>query len=288
MSSSFIVIARRKPTSIAQLAARTPLAVLGAAVCLVASSSSLSAQSPAQYLGNQGQHRLFQGYMPPGSIGQARLRGRGPIAGYLQPVAFSGPEETRFALPVGNAFGPDEKRLSAGMLVGAVYRFRITNIPRAPGAELFPTVEVIDRTYPPPGLATKYPIPINLDLEDLEAALEGKMVTRVIVLEDPQTASPLPQETTSSTAIDIAPHQDALETADRLGRPVAIVRIGSVSPPTAPALMPQFFFGSPSWVPVQEPANQPANQSASAIQQTAAEMTPAQSTPVQQSTFVGG
>ena len=139
------------------------------------------------------------------------------------------------------------------MLIGGVYRFQVTHIPRAEGAELYPTVELIDRLYPPPGLATSYPIPIVLDESDLDAALAGRLVTRVVYLEDPQTAIAIPGTPTDSRVMDIGYYQDPLHEADRLGRPVAIVRIGSVAPPTAPALLPQFFFGYPPWAPIFKP-----------------------------------
>ena len=193
--------------------------------------------------------------MPPGLVGQSRLNGRGPVRGYFQPVAFSGPEGTQFSMPTGNLafFREDKSRLQAGLLIGNVYRFRISSIPRAEGAELYPTIELVDRIYPPPGLATSYPIPINLDEDDLNAALDGRLVTRVIYLEDTSTAVPLPEKPTTSRAVEISEFQDALEVADRLGRPVAIVRIGSVAPPRAPALMPGFFFGYPTWTPIFTP-----------------------------------
>ena len=54
--------------------------------------------------------------------------------------------------------------------------------------------------------------------------------------------------------VEVAEHQDALAVADRLGRPVAIVRLGSLAPPRTPALMPGFFFGFPAWAPIQPPA----------------------------------
>lgn len=228
--------------------------LLGFAVAVL--PTLVHSAEPSEYLSAGGRHRIFSGDMPPGAIGQARLQGRGPLAGYYQPIAFSGPPGVQFTLPEHGAFAAGNERLQAGMLVGAVYRFRITGIPQMPGAELYPTVEVIDRTYPPPGLATRYPIPINLDEEDLEAALNGRMVTRVIYLEDPQTAIALAQKPTTSSAIDIGENQDALEVADRFGRPVAIVRIGSVTPPRAPELMPQFFFGYPAWAPVFQPAEE--------------------------------
>ena len=116
-------------------------------------------------------HPLVNGHLPPGVVGDTRLQSQHPIAGYFQPVKFSGPEGTRFSLPQGAAMAASESNLMAGLLIGSVYRFRITEIPDAPGAELFPTLELIDRTYPPPGLATLYPIPINLDQVDLDAAL---------------------------------------------------------------------------------------------------------------------
>ena len=219
------------------------------ALCMM--FSDVHAADPSDYLSSTGRHRLLTGDMPPGYVGQARLAGRGFINGYYQPVAVTGPKGTRFALTRNGRYEEGTELLQAGFLVGSVYRFQITRIPQMEGAELYPTLEVIDRTYPPAGLATRYPIVINLDQEDLDSALEGKLVTRVIYLEDPQTASPLPQTPITNNPVEVAEYQDALEVADRLGRPVAIVRIGSVAPPRSPALMPRFFFGFPAWAPIR-------------------------------------
>lgn len=212
------------------------------------------AVDPSAYLGPPGgQHRILSSEVPPGLYGQARLAGRGPVAGYFQPVAFAGPAGVRFSLAQSGAFVEPSESLSAGLLVGGVYRFQITSIPGAEGAELYPTIEVIDRTYPPPGLATRHPIQVILDQDDFDAALSGRLVTRVIYLEDPQTASPIPQTPLTARPIEIAEYQDAMETADRFGRPVAIVRIGSMAPPRTPELMPGFFFGYPMWAPIYQP-----------------------------------
>jgi hypothetical protein len=224
-------------------------------VASLATSIAIStAADPAEYLGQSGHHRLLASDMPPGALGQARLAGRGPVAGYFQPVAFAGPTGTRFALPQGGVvFADSSESLTAGLLVGGIYRFQITCIPGAEGAELYPTVEVIDRTYPPPGLATRYPIQIHLDQDDFDAALAGQLVTRVVFLEDPQTATPIEQTPDTTRPLEVSMHQDALEVADRFGRPVAIVRIGSVSPPRTEALLPQFFLGYPVWLPIYQP-----------------------------------
>lgn len=219
--------------------------------------SRASAADPADYLGNTGRHRPLTGHMPPGALGQARLSGRGPVAGYFQPVKIRGPKGVQFTLSQSGTFTDEQPELFAGLMIGAVYRFRITRIPLLEGAELYPTVEVIDRTYPPNGLAWKYPIQVQLDQEDLDSALEGKMVTRVIYLEDPQTATPIVQKPETQRPMEISADQDPLEVADRMGRPVAIVRIGSVTPPTSPVLMPSFVFGDPPWTPgIQTPAAQ--------------------------------
>lgn len=228
---------------------RIALSLIGTLAMLV----SAAATEPSQYLSQQGRHRILSGDAPPGYLGGARLSGRGPVAGYFQPVAFSGPDGTQFALAQGVAFAEGRELFQAGLMIGGVYRFRITQMPGFEGAELYPTIEVIDRTYPPPGLATRYPIRVHLDHEDFRAALGGQLVTRVIYLEDPQTATPLVQDKDTIRPLDIRENQDALDVADRYGRPVAVVRIGSMAPPRSPELMPQFFFGSPLWAPIYHP-----------------------------------
>ncbi len=232
---------------------RTALVGIVGIAALAATSLTIDAAEPSQYLSRPSRHRILSDDAPPGSIGQARLQGRGPVACYFQPVALSGPPGTRFALPDGAAFTAGVELLQAGLMIGGVYRFRITNMPEFEGAELYPTVEVIDRTYPPPGLATRYPIRIDLDHEDFRAALNGQLVTRVIYLEDPQTATPIVQDQDTIRPLEILENQDALEVADQYGRPVAIVRIGSLVPPRSPELMPQFFFGYPHWAPIYQP-----------------------------------
>jgi len=232
-------------------------AIVGSLISIhsFAISAVANAADPGDFLGSGGQHRVLTDAMPPGSVGQSRLSGPGAVQGYFQPVAFSGPGNVGFSMPESaNYFGSPNPKLQVGLMVGGVYRFRITGIPGSEGAELYPTIELIDRIYPPPGLATTFPIPINLDQDDFEAALAGQLVTRVIYLEDPDTAAPLAETPTTSRTIDLAEYQDALEVGDRFGRPVAIVRIGSVAPPTADALMPQFFFGYPLWAPIYQPA----------------------------------
>ena len=132
-----------------------------------------------------------------------------------------------------------------GLAIGPVYRFKVTDIPNNPGQEIFPTVEVIDRLYPPPQLALRYPIPIELTQDELEMALEGMLVTRVLYVEDPHQALPVTQDTDEEQPwFEVGHGDDPLVAADELGRPVAILRIGGRVPgasgPTA-----AFAYGSP-------------------------------------------
>ena len=108
-------------------------------------------------------HWHHAGVLPPGAIGRLRLRRGGPLLGRFQPVQIRVPEGTRIALAMDGQFtDPVAKNTLTGMLIGSVYRLRITDIPVAAGQEVFPTIELIDRTYPPPGLALRFPIPIEL------------------------------------------------------------------------------------------------------------------------------
>jgi hypothetical protein len=116
------------------------------------------------------------------------------------------------------------------MQIGAVYRLRVTEFGSEPGQAVYPTVEVIDRLYPPAGLALRYPIPVELTAEELELAARGNFVTRVIYLEDPNQALPTTQKDGEQAWAEAPQGADPLVVADELGRPVAILRIGGRVP----------------------------------------------------------
>ncbi len=202
--------------------------------------------------------------MPPGAIGSRQLLRGGPLAGFFQPVEIKAPAGASISLAVENQFlAPQEAPRRVGLLIGSVYRLRVMNISRAEGVEVFPTIEVIDRTFAPADQAVRFAIPVELAQQDLELALEGKFVTRVIYVEDPHNALPVRQSFQPDSGLgqaaktdvhnsevqswfDVAPGRDPLAAADELGRPVAILRIGGRVPNAGPD--PNFFFGSPAWV----------------------------------------
>ncbi len=216
-------------------------------ICLMLSS----VYSFAQTVTYQNRHPLDRSDSPPGMVSTARIMQTGHAVHQYQVVRFEGPKGSRIALSGGQDFLPTEVGpISAGILVGPAYRIKITDIPYQEGLELFPTVELLDKLCPPPGLEAAFPVPIVLTQEDLETAAAGGMVTRVVYLEDPQAALPIADKPGTQRHFDVNGIEDPLHVADQLGKPIAIVRIGSRVAPSQPELMPEFLLGSPPWLPI--------------------------------------
>ena len=220
-----------------------------ATLCCLGLAPLVHAQQP-------GVHYLHQGVMPPGAIGSCQLQRGGPLPGFFQPVEIKAPPGVLVSLASGDQFGPLRPApRRAGLLIGSVYRLRVTNISTPEGGEgleVFPTIEVIDRLYAPPGEEVRFAIPVELTLEDLKLALSGKLVTRVIYLEDENKALPTAEIDKSQAWFEAGPGEDPLAAADALGRPVAILRLGGRLPDGSPDA--SFFFGSPPYVPCAAPA----------------------------------
>jgi len=175
---------------------------------------------------------MFSHQSPPGTVGQMRLQRGGPVVGYYQPVQISGPKGVLISMAdQGDWTDPVDGPLFAGMQLGVPYRLKLANLPEHfRNLECYPTIEVIDRTYAPVGLERRFPIPIVFDEDDLRLATEGMLVTRVVYIEDPKQALPGAQQPGEQLWHDAGPKANALEVADGLGRPVAIVRLGPRTP----------------------------------------------------------
>ncbi len=208
-------------------------------------------------------HFRDSGLHPPGQVGQGLLSRGGPIPGYFQPIEVRAPQGTQLAFVANGQFGPPLLApTKAGMLIGAVYRMKITNIPGLEGVEVFPSIEVINRIYPPRGLEAKFAIPIQLSLREIKMAVQGFYVTRVIYLEDPTNPIPVDEPIGRQRTLDISYTEDPLHVADKLGRPVAILRIGSRYPQLN-AQTNRFMFSSPPIQIIATPLLPAANTSAS-------------------------
>lgn len=160
----------------------------------------------------------------------------------------------------GDFDAPQVTPLRIGLLIAPVYRIKVSNLPGREGEEVFPTIELIDRLYPPRGQERRFPVPIELTEEDLQLALDGKYVTRVIYLEDPAMALPIAQRADQQEWFDAGPGVNPVQEADRWGRPLAILRMGGRVPdgrggPDMTFLggCPPFTFFRP-WEPGEPPA----------------------------------
>ena len=212
---------------------------LGALAVLLAWLPPVAAQAPAS--SPAGYQPLNPGRAP-GQIGRWSLLARHPEliqAPYFQPV------EIRL-LRTGEArsgrvtyYSGRERRgreqkapARAGLQVGEIYRLRISGMSDFPGVSLYPTLEVIDRLHPPGQRRFEFPVPVEVTGEDVRLALEGHLVTRVIYLEEPGLSAGL-EQLTPMTVRDLPPRENLLTAADRIGRPMVILRLGSRLPPTA-------------------------------------------------------
>ena len=204
---------------------RLPLVFLMAGLCsLLGWTYRAAAQQPNV-------HYFHSANLPPGTVAGGQLLRDPLLRGHVQPVEIQLPEGVRASVNIGGQFDqPRPGPVRVGMLIGPVYQFKISHIPFHEGMEVYPTIELINRLYPPPGQAACFPVPVQLTTEELNYALDGRFVTRVIYLEDVETALPARDDPAHQRYYEVPPGQDPLLAADRMGRPMAILRMGSRIP----------------------------------------------------------
>jgi len=154
----------------------------------------------------------------------------------IQVVRFQGPPglsvEVLAPTPTPVSIGDGQGIITVGLVRGMGYRLRVGNIPERPGAELFPVIEVVGHLHRPvdidPG---KYPIRVVFNQDDLDDAVDrGRLVTKVLYLEDPDQAIPFRMAKDQVSVLTISPSEPPLRVASALGRPMAIVRLGGRRP----------------------------------------------------------
>jgi hypothetical protein len=189
--------------------------------------------------------------IPPGIAGQWAAVTKPDCVNYMQPVSVE--------LPTGGQIGlyssPDSTAVTSPapaavrLQVGRVYRLQLSSLDGYPGVELYPSVELIDRLHPPAGKADDFPVPITFTLDELEAAIEGKLVTKIIYLEQPDSATANPRPDRAPTDTPPLPGEDAYAFASRSGRPMAIIRLGGRQPDAGSVKTGFYGDGSPiEWI----------------------------------------
>jgi uncharacterized repeat protein (TIGR01451 family) len=126
--------------------------------------------------------------------------------------------------PRGHSF---DLPVAVGMRPGYLYRVQVSHIPGRPGTSFFPTLEVhCGLDLPPKYAAAKFPAPVVLSEEDIDAVLSGAMVTKVVYLEGPDHPVPEATRPDRPLEIDLPPRSDIHKEVRERGRPVLVVRMG--------------------------------------------------------------
>ncbi len=170
-------------------------------------------------------------YAPVGRVGRwTGIIGKG-LGGILQSVQVSLPSTGKVTVFNGGPqtgvplLAPAQFRIG----VGYAYRLKISDLPEFPGVELYPTIEIFDRLHPPLGREAEFPVPIALSTDDIQKAIDGRMTTKVVYLEQPQLAV-VGDLAPAMLNRQLPPDRNLLIEADRLGRPMVLVRLGGRTP----------------------------------------------------------
>lgn len=218
---------------------RIPLILwLSFVTALTLSSSRVVAQ---QMPSVDGRYFPLNQMSPPGTAAEWAARLGRTTPEYFQPVRVSLPTSGTITFYEGSHDRSYDLPApgQASLIVGRIYRLRISGLPEFPGAEFFPSVELIDRLHPPAGKVEDFPIEFEFTEEELLWAAQGRLITKVVYLEQPSRV-PTDMIDAKLRIKTIEPHRNAIAEADQLGRPLAIVRMGGRTPdPNRPE--PEFF-----------------------------------------------
>ena len=171
---------------------------------------------------------------PPGAPGMPR--GACPPLGPAAPLL-----GVRVLAPDGVtvAFAPEDPAArtypvpaTAGFRPGYRFTIRLTNLPgRNPTEAIYPVLEVHGSLVPRAGLKyLDYPAPLAVTRGDIDRALAGSQVTKIVYLEDPTKAIPVAATPDVPLEFTEVTERDALAAAHDNGRLVMILRFGDRKP----------------------------------------------------------
>lgn len=144
---------------------------------------------------------------------------------YLQFTAPAGLRVT--AYPGGPTGAEYPVPVTLGLRPGYVYRVKLTGIPGHPDLALYPTMEVRGSLFMPQAIqVAKHPAPFTLTEDDVAHAVSGALVTKVIYLENPDSAMPNASQPNQPLEINVSPAADPLEEARLRGRLMLVIRMG--------------------------------------------------------------
>jgi len=167
----------------------------------------------------------------PGNVAFTSLLANPQWVGRVQPVKLLLPEKTIVSTWQGSWVDCEYADPTVATSIGPVYQVRIKGEFRTRTFDLFPTLEMVSCLNPPAELQLRFPVLVAISEDDIEQALAGRLVTKVIYVENPETALPYRQLCNGHQAFfDVTDLEDPIKTASRLGRPIAILRLGTRQP----------------------------------------------------------
>jgi uncharacterized repeat protein (TIGR01451 family) len=167
----------------------------------------------------------------PGNVAFTSLLANPQWVGRVQPVKLMLPEKTIVSTWQGSWVDCEYADPTVATSIGPIYQVRIKGEFRTRSFDLFPTLEMVSCLNPPAELQLRFPVLVAISEDDIEQALAGRLVTKVIYVENPETALPYRQLCNGQQAFfDVTDLEDPIKTASRLGRPIAILRLGTRQP----------------------------------------------------------
>lgn len=198
-------------------------------------TAGVSASQAASYGRRTGQVPPPPYVGPPGAVAAvgAMPGGMPPMANSRSSVRFLGQDgmKVSWLAPTATGIGFSSRLEVPGrynFLQGAVYRLKLSDIPKRPGLELYPTIEVVSQNPKTTTYLAHSAIPLTFTDDDFEQVVSGNFVVKVVYLPDPQfqdlaTAGP---DEVVSTRLD--PGVDPVQEAQRRGSVMLIVRMGNI------------------------------------------------------------
>ena len=114
-----------------------------------------------------------------------------------------------------------------GLRPGYSYRLQLENVGRDGKETIYPSIEVRGVLMSRPNLnVADHPIPIIFSDDDLQRILEGRFLTKVYFLEDPDKADNGPQPLGVPLELSAATEEEAFKEAHSRGRMMVVVRAG--------------------------------------------------------------
>jgi uncharacterized repeat protein (TIGR01451 family) len=122
--------------------------------------------------------------------------------------------------------------VDSGSIVGLRSRFRyvfaLQNLAPRPDKTFFGSMEVVLGPWLPPNVSPPdAPVAVMINEADVMALGHGNMVTKIVVLENPNTASPVLGSPSEPLVYDVPNAETAIAEAEKRGRIFMIIRIGN-------------------------------------------------------------